>query len=74
MMRYYSVDEEIRAAAPGRLLVHNHARPAERSGTRGFRAWEDDPLPQYVVCDCGWHAELGIHYRVSGTRERFGQS
>jgi hypothetical protein len=40
-MRYYSVNEEIKAAAPGRLLVHNHAPPAERSGTRGFRAWED---------------------------------
>ena len=42
MMRYYSVDEEIKAAAPGRVLVHNHAPPAERSGTRGFRAWEEE--------------------------------
>jgi hypothetical protein len=74
MMRYYSVDEEIKAAAPGRVLVHNHAPPAERSGTRGFRAWEDDPTPQYVACGCGWRPDLGIHYRVSGTRERSGQS
>jgi hypothetical protein len=41
--------------------------------SRGFRAWEDDPAPQYVVCDCGWRPELGIHYRVAGTRERSGQ-
>ena len=73
-MRYYPADEEIKAAAPGRVLVHNHVTPlAEQSGTRSFRAWEDGPAPQYVVCDCGWRPELGIHYRVSGTRERSGQ-
>jgi hypothetical protein len=65
-MHYYSLDEEIKAAAPGRVLVHNQVRgPARRSGTRGFRCWEDDPAPQYVVCDCGWRPELGIHYKVS---------
>jgi hypothetical protein len=64
-MHYYSVDDEIKAAAPGRVLVHNRVRPARRSGMRGFRCWEDDPAPQYIVCDCGWRPELGIHYKVS---------
>jgi len=66
--RYYSVDEEIRPAATGRVLVHNHVRPAQRSGTRGFRCWEADPEPKYVACGCGWRPELGTHHRVESPR------
>ena len=61
---YYSADDDIRPATPGRVLVHNHVRPAQRSGTRRFRVWEIDPSSRYEVCDCGWRPELGAHYRV----------
>lgn len=49
----------------GRVLVHNHVRPTRRLGSRGFRAWLSPPDPDRLsVCDCGWAAELGTHYRV----------
>jgi hypothetical protein len=68
MAKYYTVDDEIKAAEPGKVLVHNHVTPAQRSGTRGFRAWEDGPSSSYVVCSCGWRPELGTHYRVDQRR------
>jgi hypothetical protein len=64
-MNYYLINDEIKAAAPGRVLVHNSVIPAPKSGTRGFRCWEDDPSPKYIVCSCGWRPELGTHYEVA---------
>jgi len=46
----------------GRVLVHNHVRPAEHLGDRGFRAWLADSAERYEACGCGWAAELGDHY------------
>lgn len=55
----------------GRVLVHNNVRPARRLGSRGFRAWLQEPDPdRLVVCDCGWAAELGQHVRVKTRPER----
>jgi hypothetical protein len=48
----------------GRVVVHNHVRPARRLGTRGFRAWLAEPSADIERCDCGWAPELGAHYRV----------
>jgi hypothetical protein len=42
----------------GYILVHN------RSGFRGFRAWWAKPGEEFVLCGCGWRADLGEHYRV----------
>jgi hypothetical protein len=55
------------APAPaGAVLVHNHQRHTARtiSGTNRFRVWWDDPDPRYVVCDCGWRPELGVHHAL----------
>ena len=41
----------------GLVLVHNSVRPAKRLGTRGFRAWLDQPSERYVTCACGWARE-----------------
>lgn len=51
--------------AAGQVLVHNHVRPTLRIGSRGFRAWLEAPGERLAACDCGWAAELGIHYRVA---------
>jgi hypothetical protein len=48
----------------GKVLVHNHVN--SRPGSRGFRAWLDDPNEQYEVCTCGWAPHLE-HYRVKLT-------
>jgi hypothetical protein len=56
---------------PGRIVVHNHDKPASRLGTRGFRAWTDEPSDRYGVCGCGWAPELGPHYRA---RRAWGES
>jgi hypothetical protein len=55
-----------KAVPAGRLLVHNHVRPARRLGWRGFRAWllPADQPDGVEPCGCGWAAELGVHYRV----------
>jgi len=37
-------------------------------GQGGFRIWEDMPHQHYVVCNCGWAAHLGEHYRVDYDR------
>jgi hypothetical protein len=51
----------------GRVLVHNHVRPARRLGTRGFRAWLTSPDPARLeVCDCSWAPEHGQHFRILG--------
>jgi hypothetical protein len=57
---------DIEAIPPGKILVHNHVRPAERQGTRGFRFWLADapPAENYEPCDCGWAPHLPVHYRV----------
>lgn len=48
----------------GKVLVHNHYRPTSRIGSRGFRAWLDDPdEKKYEVCTCGWAPRL-VHHRV----------
>jgi hypothetical protein len=58
----------LRATVPdGRYLVHNVntlGRKMVYSGPGGFRMWLQDPGPRLELCDCGWAAELGSHYRV----------
>jgi hypothetical protein len=45
----------------GKVLVHNQVQ----AGSRGFRAWLDDPdEKKYEVCTCGWAPRL-IHHTVS---------
>jgi hypothetical protein len=48
----------------GWILAHNHVAHTtrHRSGTRGFRVFWAEPN-DWVVCDCGWRPELGVHYR-----------
>jgi hypothetical protein len=65
VLKHYTSRDKVEAAGPGRVLVHNDVQPAKKSGTRGFRAWEDDPSDKYVACSCGWCPELGAHYRVA---------
>ena len=48
----------------GKLLVHNQVKPAKRLGTGGFRAWLAETDLGIELCNCGWAAELGNHYRV----------
>jgi hypothetical protein len=55
----------------GRVLVHNHVRPARRLGTRGFRAWlQPADRRGLVACRCEWAAELGKHFTVAGIPSR----
>lgn len=49
---------------PGHVLVHNHVRPAQRQGTRGFRFWLQAPDAHLERCACGWAQHLAAHYRV----------
>jgi len=58
----------------GRVVVHNHVRPAARLGDRGFRAWTQKPVDELVLCDCGWAPGLDSHYRVDieAARRRMG--
>lgn len=49
-------------SADRKVLVHNLVK--SRHGSRGFRAWLDDPDEKiYEVCTCGWAPRL-VHYRV----------
>jgi hypothetical protein len=48
----------------GRVVVHNHVRPAHPLGRNGFRAWLAEPSDRYERCDCGWAETLAEHYRV----------
>jgi prophage regulatory protein len=54
---------DIEAIPPGKILVHNHVRPAERQGERGFRFWWADDAARHEPCDCGWAPHLPAHYR-----------
>ncbi len=64
-MEYLSkMPKDPKALPAGKVLVHNHVRPTQRLGMRGFRAWLDDPNGKYEICDCGWAPKLGAHYRV----------
>jgi hypothetical protein len=47
----------------GRVLVHNHVRPAIMIGLNGFRVWTQKlDTTQLEPCDCSWS---GLpHYRV----------
>ena len=66
VMTYLS---EIPAAIPrGKVVVHNHVKPAPRLGERGFPAWLQKPEPSLVKCDCGWGPKLGVHYRVAARK------
>jgi hypothetical protein len=51
----------------GGVVVHNCVRPSRRLGTRGFRAWVQNPSSKIPIepCDCGWASELGEHYRIA---------
>ena len=51
----------------GMIVVHNDVRHTVNMGIgmNGFRAWQQRPAANRVVCRCGW---AGIeHYRVRGT-------
>jgi hypothetical protein len=50
----------------GRIVVHNHVRPARWLGMNGFRAWLAPSKKHYEVCPCGWAPWLPEHYRVRG--------
>jgi hypothetical protein len=53
------------AIPAGKVLAHNHVRPARKQGRRGFRFWLQTPDPiTLTACNCGWAEELGQHYRV----------
>lgn len=69
-MEAFEYLSEIPQAIPaGRILVHNHVRPAKGLGTRGFRAWLGTPAnPRYEICSCGWAPGLA-HY-LSGIEGR----
>jgi hypothetical protein len=69
--RYIPIGTTPRTAPPGRIVVHNHVRPAGFPdvplGLDGFRAWTDVPTPAtYAVipCRCGWAPHLAQHFRV----------
>jgi hypothetical protein len=65
------------ALPAGVVLVHNSVRPTRRLGMRGFRAWLQAPGTarlRLAPCNCGWAAELGQHYLVSGDRPKDGGS
>ena len=65
-MRYLSgVPKKV---PPGRVVVHNWVRPAQRLGERGFRAWTQLPDERVVVCGCDWAPHLSEHYRVKPER------
>jgi hypothetical protein len=57
--------ETPRSVAPGKVVVHNHIRPARHPGARGFRAWEQAPTSNLEECYCGWAPRLPRHYRVA---------
>jgi len=60
------LNEVPRKVPEGRIVVHNHVRPARYLGQRGFRAWADPVgTPARVVCRCGWASHLPEHYRVA---------
>jgi hypothetical protein len=48
----------------GKVLVHNQLQ--SQGGSRGFRAWLDDPDEKYEVCTCGWAPRL-VHHKVRVT-------
>ena len=49
----------------GQVVVHNHVVPTERLGSRGFRAWTQEPTDRLIECDCDWaRKKISTHYRV----------
>jgi len=57
----------------GMVLVHNSVGPTRVLGSRGFRAWLEQPDSETLeVCCCGWASELGQHFRMKGKRRRSG--
>jgi hypothetical protein len=59
---------------PGKIVVHNHVRPASPLNRNGFRAWLADPDDaRYEACTCHWAPHLGTHYRlISAWRDEDG--
>jgi hypothetical protein len=58
------------------LLAHNSVQPVherQQHGVSGFRVmWIPPELTnenQFVVCDCGWRPDLGVHYSRGGFRK-----
>jgi hypothetical protein len=53
---------------PGRYLVHNRARPKQKLGRNGFRAWIQTQSDNLIECNCNFggcqNAGLHKHYRV----------
>jgi hypothetical protein len=54
----------------GYLLAHNFVKiiaTDQAHGEHGFRRFWIPPewveQGEWVECDCGWHPDLGIHYR-----------
>jgi hypothetical protein len=55
-----------RPPPPGQILVHNQGKSTRRTfqSAHGFRAWWAEPGAEFILCDCGWRPDLGVHYRV----------
>jgi hypothetical protein len=60
------------------LLAHNPVQPVhvrQQHGVSGFRVmrippeWTTKDENPFVVCDCGWRADLGVHYSCGGFRK-----
>jgi hypothetical protein len=43
---------------PGYLLYHNRRKDS------GFRAYWAERDARFVLCNCGWRPDLGVHYVV----------
>jgi hypothetical protein len=57
----------------GFILCHNDVRHTSttQNGIRGFRRfWADPTSGHWIVCECGWRPDLGIHYALSTKGKR----
>ena len=54
----------------GNVLVHSWAKPTERLGSRGLRAWLSTDTSGLEVCPCGWASDLGKHYRIAASADK----
>jgi hypothetical protein len=56
------------------VLVHNHIEhgPNTSQGVNGFRYGRESLHDDLEVCDCGWHTDMGTHYRVASIYRELG--
>ncbi len=52
---------------PGSVVVHNNVKPARRLGSRGFRAWLDDP----ARVGCAGHLQSTYAGLLAGEQSRW---